>query len=153
MLELIAVKEKIKDLLSKNGYSLETFNFKKKNGVDTLEIVIDRDQAISMEDIVNVSNIISEFLDLNEFTDNPYNLDVSSLGAEKPIKLENIDKALNKYIYVHLTNPIDGLNSYEGDVSEVNEDTITLKIKNKTRYKEININKNNIDKCHYAIKF
>lgn len=153
MEDINLVKEEVKQFINSYGYDLCSFNYIKKHKENILEIVVDRDDDISMNDIVDISNKISEFLDNHDFTDDSYNLDVSSLGAEKPLDIAKLDKYLNRYIYVHIINPIDGLNSYEGDLINVNENEITLKYRIKTRYKEVNISKNNIDKCRFAIKF
>ncbi len=153
MEEIQTVRSGIEKLLNELNYDLYTFNFKKKGGGMTLEIIIDSVDPISMDDIVSVSNKISEYLDNHDFTNNNYTLDVSSLGAEKPINLNNINKYINKYIYFHLITPINGENCYEGDLISVNDNKIIIEIKIKTRRKRIEINKNNIDECRLSIKF
>ena len=103
--------------------------------------------------IVNVTNALNSYLDeLNPF-EKAYTLDISSLGAEKPIKMEKIGHYVGKYIHVHLFNPIKGENIYEGDLTSVNEDSIILTYKNKTRSISVEINKANISKLRLAIKF
>ena len=85
MEDIQTVKSGIEKLLLELNYDLSVFNFKKKNGGNVLEIVIDSIDPISMEDIVSVSEKISTYLDEHDFTTSNYTLDVSSLGAEKPI--------------------------------------------------------------------
>lgn len=153
MEDLESIKKEINRLLNENSFELHSFKFIKKSKQNTLEIVIDRDEDISMDDIVKVSEIISTYLDEHEFTNDAYNLDVSSLGAEKEIKLEKIDKYINRYIYLHVINPINGENSFEGTLISTSDDEIVLEITIKTRKKNINIKKENIDFCRFAIKF
>lgn len=153
MEKLEQIEQSIKQLLLDNGYDLYSLKFKRKNKEHSLEIIVDRDEDISLEDIVEISEKISSYLDEHDFYEGAYTLDVSSLGAEKPIKLEQISKYINRYIYVHIINPIDGFNSFEGTLLSVDDETISLEIKIKTRKKIISINKNNIDLCRFAIKF
>lgn len=153
MEDIQTVKSGIEKLLLELNYDLSVFNFKKKNGGNVLEIVIDSIDPISMEDIVNVSEKISTYLDEHDFTTSNYTLDVSSLGAEKPIDVAKIDKYIGKYISVHLNNPINGENYYEGDLLASNESVITIEIRIKTRKKKIEIEKGNISSCKLAIKF
>ena len=153
MENLDQVKEGISKLLSSLNYELYSFKFKKVNRESVLEVIIDKDEDISMEDIVNVSEKISNYLDEHDFTDNAYNLDVSSLGAEKEFKIEKADKYVGRYIFVHIINAQEGTNSFEGYLKEVNDETITIEITIKTRKKLITINKTNIDLLRFAIKF
>ena len=84
---------------------------------------------IDMEMIVNLTNELNAYLDeLNPF-EKPYTLDLSSLGAEKPLKVERLNAYVGKYVNVHLVNPIKGENIYEGDLKEVNDDKIIIFIR------------------------
>ena len=81
-------------------------------------------------------------------------LDVSTSGAEKPIKdFSKFNKYVGKYIYVKLRNPVEGLNDYTGTLEEANEEEIKLSYKVKTRTKYVTIEVANITKANLAIKF
>ena len=148
-MELVKLKGLIETKLNELGYELYSLSFSK----ETLSIVVDKEEEIDMKMIVDLTNVINVYLDeLNPF-ENAYTLDLSSLGAEKPLKIEKLDKYIGKYVHVHLVNPIKGENIYEGDLKNVNKDTITLVYKNKTRSIEVEINKANISKIRLAIKF
>ena len=148
-MELVKLKGLIETKLNELGYELYSLSFSK----ETLSIVVDKEEEIDMKMIVDLTNVINAYLDeLNPF-ENAYTLDLSSLGAEKPLKIEKLDKYIGKYVHVHLVNPIKGENIYEGDLKNVNKDTITLVYKNKTRSIEVEINKANISKIRLAIKF
>ena len=90
---------------------------------------------------------------INLDSDEKYFLDVSSLGAEKPLKVENLKDYVGRFIHVHVNNAINGLNIFEGDLVEVNEDSITLTYREKTRVKTVVILLSNIYKIRLAIKF
>ena len=148
-MELNKLKELIAKKLEEEGYELYSLSF----ASDTLSIVVDKDEQIDMEMIVNLTNILNEYLDeLNPF-EKAYTLDISSLGAEKPLKVEKLDKYIGQFIHVHLINPIKGENIYEGDLITVNDETIKIVYKNKTRSIEVEIAKSNISKIRLAIKF
>ena len=144
--ELI-LKEKCREL----GYEIVTFRFAAK--ASTLEIVIDRDEPISMDDITSVSQVISELLDEHDFTEKAYTLDISSLGAEKPIAIDKLEKYVGKYVNLHLSNAYKGLNTIEGDLDSVDGDEVHISYKDKTRLIKVTINKKDIDKARLAIKF
>ncbi len=143
------ISEKLKEL-SYELYSLRTYVDKKTN---ILEIVVDRDSSIDLDDIVEVSNNISTLLDELIKDDTPYTLDISSLGAEKPIKLESLDKYVGQYVNVHLSNPYKGENTLEGDLVEIDSDKVVIQFKIKTRLVKAEILRKDIDRARLAIKF
>ena len=147
------IKEGVSKLLDEKGCFLGSFKLNRNNKQANLEIVVDKDDDISMDEIVEITHLISDYLDEHSFIDGPYNLNICSAGAEKPISIERIDKYVSRYIYVHIINPIEGLNAFEGTLKEVNDDELTLEIRVKTRIKLVKIKKTNVDKIRLAIKF
>lgn len=147
------IKQLIEPTIIKLGYSLESVSLKREKGDLFLQIVVDRFDPISLDDIVAISNEISPILDENDPIKDNYFLDVTSLGAEKPIKLEHLDKYINKYVNLHVINPIKGENYLEGNIDSVNDDTLILSYKIKTRLVRVEIPRKDIDKARLAIKF
>lgn len=152
-MELNELTNSIKDKLKEIDYELISLSLKKEKGETILSIIVDRIAPIDMDAIVEVSHFLNDYLDNVDPFDNPYTLDISSLGAEKPLKIEELGLYLNRFIHVHLTNPIEGENIYEGDLVEVDEENIKLSFRIKTRIKVVDIKKANISKVRLAIKF
>ena len=145
------LKNKIKSL----SYELVDAKFQREKGDNYLHLVVDRIESINMNDIVELTNAINDYID-NELDISSlpsFIMDISSLGAEKPIKIDDINNYINKYIHVHLINPILGENIFEGDLIEVNDNQITIEFNIKTRKKVLVIEKSNISKIRLAIKF
>ena len=147
----------LKPLLEKKinelGYSLEDLSSRKEKGEVVLSIVVDRVDPIDMNAIVLLSGEISSYLDEIDESEEKYLLDISSLGAEKPLKINELSSYVGRYIHVHVNNAIEGNNIFEGDLLEVNKDSITLSYRVKTRVKTVVILLNNIYKIRLAIKF
>ena len=143
------LREKVESL----GYELISCSTKVEKGEKILSIVVDRVAPIDMEAIVDISRELNTYLDeINPFEDS-YTLDVSSLGAEKPLKIERLSDYVNSYVHVHLINPIQGENILEGTLVSLDDNQITLEYKVKTRIKTVDIQKANISKIRLAIKF
>ena len=152
-MEVKQLKSLIEKHLLDHGYELVELSFTHSNGQDVLSIVVDKEEEIDMNMIVALTNELNAYLDeLNPF-DKPYTLDLSSLGAEKPLKVERLNAYVNKFVNVHLINPIKGENIYEGDLKEVNDDRIIISYRQKTRSYDLEILKSNIYKIRLAIKF
>ena len=147
------IRSILESVVAEKGYELAQVRlFNNKNGLN-LEVLVDRDDPISLEDIVAVSEAINAALDAEDPISSPYTVDVSSLGAEKPIPIERLPRYVGRYVNLHLRNGIRGSNTYEGDLVAIEEDNVILHYKEKTRTKDVIIPINNIDKARLAIKF
>lgn len=147
------IESKLKEKTNQLGYEFVSLSSRKEKGDLILSIVVDKVEPIDMNAIVSLSEELSKYLDEIDNSNEPYILDVSSLGAEKPLKIESLKDYVGRYIHVHVTNPIKGENIFEGDLVEVKEDEITVAVRNKTRVNNIVILLSNIYKIRLAIKF
>ena len=152
-MELARLENLLKEKLATIGYELVSMKQHVQEGEKFLSIVVDRVEDIDMNAIVEVSNFLNAYIDELDPISSNYTLDICSLGAEKPLKIEQLDKYVTRYIHVHLVNPIEGENIYEGTLESLTEDTIKLSYKVKTRTKTVDITKSNISKIRLAIKF
>lgn len=143
----------ISPLIEEKGYRLCEVSYKLESGNNVLHIVVDKDEVISISDIVSLNEVISPALDNIDFLDEKYYLDVSSLGIEKPIDVEKLENYEGQYVNLHVTTPIDGENYLEGELVEVEEEKIGLKIQIKSKFKTVSIKRRLIDKGRLAIKF
>ena len=152
-MELKKIEQLLKEPLEEIGYSLISVNYVKENGVMVLRVTVDRDEPISLDDIVHVSDVVSLKLDEADPIEEQYFLDVTSLGAEKPIEPSRLDKYVGKYVRLHVTNPIDGENYLEGTLENVTEEEVILSFRVKSKLKNVSIKRATIDKARLAIKF
>ncbi len=152
-MDIIRHKEALEKKINELGYDLISINRKIEKGDVIISIVVDRVDPIDMDSIVSLSNELSSYIDSIDESNEKYFLDISSLGAEKPLKIESLKDYVSRYVNVHIVNPIEGENIFEGDLVEVNEDSITLSYRIKTRVKQVVILLSNIYKIRLAIKF
>ena len=143
----------LKEKLDELGYVLVKVQYLKENKENFLRITVDKDDDISLEEIVHLSDLISPLLDVNDVIKDKYILDITTLGIEKEININKLDKYLNKYLNIHLSNPYKGLNNLIGALVNVDKESVTLKINDKGRIKDIILSRKFIDKVHLAIKF
>ena len=152
-MELVKLQELVKVKLNELGFELISLNLTSNKGEKVLSIVVDRVEPIDMNAIVDLSHKLNEYFDELDPIEEEYTLDISSLGAEKPLKVEELDKYVDRYVNIHLKNPINGENIYEGTLVAVSEENLTLSYRQKTRTKTVDITKSNISKIRLAIKF
>lgn len=146
---LSLIENPIKEL----GYTKVYVNYVREQGTNYLRVLVDKNDTISLEDIVKVNDLISPILDEADLIKNNYVLDVTSLGAEKPIEVSELEQYVGKYVHLHLSNPYKGENILEGDLTDVNSEFVELSYKEKTRLIKAQITRKDIDKARLAIKF
>lgn len=150
------VKQLVAPVFKEKGVRIYEITYGKEGKDFILRILVEKenDEGISLDEIVDISETVSPLLDEADIIkDDNYMLDVASAGAEHPIDVTKLDKYINRYVNLHLINPIAGENIYEGKLSEIKDDDVVLTIRIKTRTKNISINKSNIDRARLAIKF
>ncbi|TNL02073.1 ribosome maturation factor RimP [Fructilactobacillus sanfranciscensis] len=150
------VTETVQPILDENNFYLYSIEYVQEGGSWYLRVFIDKDNGISIDDCVLVSDQLSEKLDEidpDPFADQ-YFLEVSSPGAERPLNNEqDYQNAINDYVNVSLYQKLDGKKMYEGTLKELNDDDLTLIVKDKTRRKEVKIPRKLISKARLAIEF
>lgn len=150
------VTEMVTPILDEQKFELVEVEFVKEGKSWFLRVFIDKEGGIDIEECAFVSEKLSEKLDTTEPDPIPqaYFLEVSSPGAERPLKKEaDYEKARGEYIYVSLYQPVDGEKQYEGFLQSFDAEQLTLKIRIKTREKEIVFDRKNIAKARLAIQF
>ena len=152
-MDIKLVENLLKEKVSELGFELYSLSYKRQKGNAVLEVVIDRVEPIDMDTILNVSREISSYLDEKDLIEDAYMLDVSSLGAEKPLKVSELHKYVGQYVNLHLNNPYKGENIIEGTLSSVDADKLVLTYRIKTRQYAAEIALDNILKARLAIKF
>jgi len=120
-----------------------------------LRIYIDKIEGfLDMETCVLVSEEINEIMDKHDFINNEYYLEVSSPGAERPLKnYSEVVKAVGEYVYVKFKQPKNGFHEIYGVIIEVNDSLITIEYKEKNRKKRFVVDYQNISLIRMAIEF
>ncbi len=143
-------------ILEEKHFELVDIEFLKEGKSWFLRVFIDKEGGIDIEECAYVSERLSEELDACDPDPIPqaYFLEVSSPGAERPLKKESdYERAQGEYIHVSLYQPVDGEKQYEGFLESFSPEELTLKVKIKTRVKDVTIDRKNIAKARLAIQF
>jgi len=126
------VKNRFKEIVEELGYYLYDVIYEKENENYVLKVLIENDTYIDVDDCVKVSKILSEELDVIDPFSNPYNLEVSSSGAERELRSSaEIKRALKKSVHVKtIEQTLEGtLISFEDNILEIlqkNKNTVKV---------------------------
>ena len=140
------IRHALNDYASKK--QLKLFDVEYRKGDCTLSVLLD--EKLNMDELETVSKEISDLLDgyEDEFEDN-YFLDVSTVGAERPIRNdEELKEAVGQYIYVKTKG-----NEYYGTLISFKDGILNLKVTEKTKEKDVSVEYRKTKKVRYAVKF
>lgn len=148
------IEELVQPILVENKLDLVDIEYVKEGKNWFLRVYIDKDGGIDITECGIVSEQLSEKLDDLDPIKDPYFLEVSSPGAERPLKTkQDIESNVGKNVFLTLYAPIDGEKSYEGVLQNFENDLLTIEYKVKTRKKTIEIPHDKIAKIRLAVVF
>lgn len=126
-----------------------------KEGKDWfLRVFIDKETGVDIEECGMVSERLSEKLDAEDPIPYNYFLEVSSPGAERPLKKDSdFIKAVGKNVYIKTYEPINGEKTFEGVLTQFDGGTVTVEVKIKTRKKNIEIPYEKVANARLAVVF
>ncbi|MBS8263500.1 MULTISPECIES: ribosome maturation factor RimP [Mesobacillus] len=148
------VEELVTPILNENELELVDIEYVKEGKNWFLRVYIDKDNGIDIEECGIVSERLSEKLDAIDPIPHNYFLEVSSPGAERPLKKEkDYQKAIGKNVFIKTYEPIDGEKAFEGVLTDYNGETVTVDVKIKTRKKTVVIPFDKIASARLAVTF
>lgn len=150
------VSEVVTPILDQLKFELVDVEFVKEGRNWFLRVYIDKPNGIDIEECAIVSEQLSEKMDAMNPDPIPqaYFLEVSSPGVERPLKKEeDYQKALDKYIHISLYVAVEGEKQFEGFLTKLTADELTLLVTIKTMKKELTFQRSNIAKARLAIQF
>lgn len=144
----------VEPIAKDNDLKLVEVNYVKEGPDFFLRIFLDKKGGITLDDCAAFAEIISAELDEWDIVEGAYYLDVSSPGAERPIKdEEDLELTLNKGIYVKAYKQIDGEKEWTGILTAYDENSVTIDYKVKTRKKTITVEREKIATIRKAVLF
>lgn len=96
-----------------------------------LQIMVERldEQAITVEDCASVSRVVSVLLDVQDPIKDPFTLEVSSPGLERPlVKLKDFQRFCGQFIHVTTFQPIEGRKKFQGRLISADGAGIKLEV-------------------------
>ncbi len=149
------IEELVTPILDDLNLELVDIEFLKEGRNWFLRVYIDTPEGgIDIDQCALVSERLSLVLDEKDPIEQNYYLEVSSPGAERPLKKESdFEKAVGKFVYVKTYEPIKDMKEFQGYLKAYTEQGLELEVRIKTRKMNIFIEKDKIAKARLAIDF
>lgn len=111
--------------------------------------------GIDIEQCARVSERVSELLDEKDPIKENYFLEVSSPGAERPLKKEeDYVQAVGEYVFFKTYEPIDNRKEFEGTLKSYSkEEGAVIEYRDKTRVRTVTIPRDKVALARLAIDF
>ncbi|AET60414.1 ribosome maturation factor RimP [Paenibacillus sp. NRS-1782] len=121
------VEEMAQPYLDEHGFELVDVEYVKEGSNWFLRVFVDKDGGIDLDDCSMISEYLGQKLDENDPVSTAYFLEVSSPGAERPLKkAEDVTKAVGKNVFVTTYEPINGLKEFEGRLLSFEDGELTV---------------------------
>ena len=123
------VAEMVEPFLQQHSFELVDVEYIKEGSNWYLRVYVDKENGIDVEDCGNVSQYLSARLDESDPIPDAYFLEVSSPGAERPLKKpEDFMKAINQYVLITTYEQFEGMKEFEGTLIAYSNDQLTIKV-------------------------
>lgn len=148
------IQDMLDPFLLENGFECVQIEFVKQSGEWFLRIFVDKEGGIDLEDCSDISEYLSKRLDEEDPIPHAYYLEVSSPGAERPLKKpKDFYNAVNKHVFIKTYESIDGMKEFEGELVSYDEQTVHIKVNIKGRMKTFELPVAKIALARLAVMF
>ncbi len=114
-------------LLADMGIELVEVQFKREGNRWVLRFFIDREEGITLDDCASASREVSAYLEVEDVIDHAYSLEVSSPGAERPLKKEiDFVRFAEKKARIKMREPVEGQRVFIGILHGVEHGSVIL---------------------------
>lgn len=119
----------IRPVVEGANLELVEVTFSREAGRRILRVVVDRDGGLDLDGVAEVAEKISRRLDLEDYGDGRYELEVGTPGIERRLKTPaQFGRALGERVKVRTTAPIDGARVHEGVLAAADDASIVVEV-------------------------
>lgn len=116
-------------IIEANNFELVDVEYVKEAGNWYLRVYVDKEGGIAVDDCEVVSRALSDKLDVDDFIEDSYILEVSSPGLGRPLKKEkDFIRSIGKEVDIHLYKSIEKQKEFTGILKSYSKDDIVLQI-------------------------
>lgn len=123
------VEELVAPVVEANNMELVDVNYVKEGGRWFLRLFIDKAGGVTLDDCQLISEAVEPLIDEHDPINNPYILEVSSPGLDRPLKkLADFERFAGRQISLNTFGPVDGRRRFKGVLKGVEGQNIKLEV-------------------------
>jgi ribosome maturation factor RimP len=125
------VTEIAQPILNSLGLELVEVGYSSGGRKGLLRVFIDKSEGVTLDDCEKVSQYLGHALDVEDPIPNPYTLEVSSPGLDRPLKRrEDFTRNVGKLVRIKTLKPIHYDHTFIGRLTDVGESDIQITMTN-----------------------
>ena len=114
-----SIIEVVEPVINDDALDLVDVEYKKLGKTWTLRIFIDSNQGVTVDDCQKVSRQVADIIEIDDLISNPFVLEVSSPGLDRPLKKEkDFLRFKNKAIQVKTFSPMENRKIFHGTIQD-----------------------------------
>lgn len=114
-------------VIQADGMDLIEVEYRREPHGWVLRLYMDQASGMSVDDCARMSDVVGDLLDVADVIPNPYHLEMSSPGLNRPLRRpEHFQAQVGKIIEVRTIDPIEGRRKFRGTLREAAAETITM---------------------------
>lgn len=122
-------EELLAPIAKANGVEIYDVEFVKEGAEYYLRAYIDKPEGVNILDCENVSRALSDALDVEDFVEEAYILEVSSPGLGRVLKKDkHLEKSIGQEVDIKTYKPIDKQKEFSGVLVSYDKETITIEM-------------------------
>jgi ribosome maturation factor RimP len=116
-------------IIEEMGLDLVEIQYRREQRGWVLRLVIDKQDGVGLDDCAAVSREVSQILDIEDFIEQAYNLEVSSPGLDRPLKSKaDFVRFIGRMARIKTSEPIDGEHVFIGKITKTEGESIFLTV-------------------------
>lgn len=125
------VRELVEPLLSARQAELVDLACHYGGGRLLIKCLVDTPRGITLDELSSLNRSIGAMLEEHDAISEPYVLEVSSPGLDRPLKRwTDFDRILGRRVRVFTSVPVDSRTEHRGELLAANEENIVLRLDN-----------------------
>ena len=119
----------IEPVLVETGFELVDVEYLSEHGRMVLRIYVDKAGGITLDECARISREVGDLIDIKNFIQHEYVLEVSSPGLNRPLKKEkDFLRAIGKKVKIRMTVPVNGRRRFTGLLKKIEDRNLYLEI-------------------------
>jgi ribosome maturation factor RimP len=119
----------VKPVVEQAGYELVELTYGGQGDRRSLRVAVDGDEGLDLDSLAALSEAIARRLDLEDFGDRRYELEVSSPGIERPLRTPaQFGRAVGSLVRVRTAEALDGVQVHEGVIIASDDVAVTIAV-------------------------
>jgi ribosome maturation factor RimP len=124
---IAAVWKLLEPVIEVEGLELLEVEYRRESPGWVLRLFLDRPEGITVEHCAQMSRVLGDLLDVADVISNPYHLEVSSPGLNRPLrKPGHFLKQLGRVVEVRTQLPINNRRSFKGTLRAADDHQVAV---------------------------